>query len=76
MSMAWTDWEESRSTVVKAYRYDAARGILQIRSRRSGKLREFDCPPARYEDFLQAPSQGRFLARIPPKRRRLRLLPH
>jgi hypothetical protein len=76
--MAWTEWEESRSTVVAAYRYDAARGILQIRSRRSGRLRDFDCGPALFEEFVVAPSQGRFLAKMPLRRRRLRLrlIPH
>ena len=75
--MAWTEWEEStHSSVVAAYRYDPARGILQIRSRRSGKLREFDCTPPRYEDFVRSPSQGRFLAGMPLRRRRVRLLPH
>jgi hypothetical protein len=76
--MAWTEWEKSRSTVVAAYRYDASREILQIRSRRSGKLRDFDCSPARYEDFVVASSHGRFVARMPLRRRRLRLrlLPH
>ena len=71
--MAWTQWQSSSSSVAERYRYDAQRALLQVRSRRSGKVRVFDCSPDLYDEFLDAPSQGRFLARLGPARSRWRI---
>ncbi|MGH2923176.1 MAG: hypothetical protein ACRDKH_03990 [Solirubrobacterales bacterium] len=71
--MAWTRWEESNSRIVERYRYDEQRAILQIRSRRSGRLREFQCSGELYEQFLRTPSQGWFLSAVPPAKRWWRL---
>jgi hypothetical protein len=67
--------------VITAYRYDAERRMLEIRSKRSGKVRAFHCNPEQYEAFLRAWSKGRFISGLsrveqPSWRRRLRLLPH
>ena len=68
--LAWTQWEDSNSRIVARYRYDQRRAVLQIRSRRSGKIRQFECSPELYDNFVQTPSQGRFLSTLPPAKRR------
>jgi hypothetical protein len=68
--LAWTEWEESNSRIVARYRYDERRSILQIHSRRTGKIRQFECSRELYESFLQTPSQGWLLSTMPPAKRR------
>ena len=68
--MAWTKWEDSNSRIVARYRYDRRRAVLQIQSRRSGKIRQFECSPELFDNFMETPSQGWFLSTLPPAKRR------
>ena len=75
--MAWTDWQPSTSTVISEYRFEPKRSLLHVRSKRSNREHFFECSALSYEDFLDAESQGRFLANLPHVRSRRRLLaPH
>ena len=75
--MAFGRWQDANSRVIAAFRYDEAKQVLQIRSRRSGRTHSFECSGARYAAFLNARSMGRFIAVLRPTRRpgRWRLLP-
>ena len=63
-------WNDASSSMIATYRFDEGRQVLQTRSKRSGKLREYHCTPTLYGAFLEAPSMGRFvLKRLQPMER-------
>ena len=79
--MAKERWSNATSSVISAYRYDAERRVLEVKSKRSGRVRDYYCTPGQHEAFLRAWSKGRFIAGLskldePSWRRRLRLIPH
>jgi hypothetical protein len=79
--MTTAPWSSATSSVITGYRYDAERRVLEVKSKRTGKIRDYYCTPDQHEAFLRAWSKGRFLAGLdkleqPSWRRRLRLIPH
>ena len=59
-------WQAIESKLLSSTAYDAERCILYLRFRDSGDVyRYFDLPAERYQQLLEAESQGRyFLAHI------------
>jgi hypothetical protein len=54
-------WHPCDSTAVEAYRFLEDRGILQLVFVEGRLAYDYPCTPPLYENFLRAPSKGRFV---------------
>jgi hypothetical protein len=59
-----TTWHPSTSTAIEAYAYDAPAQLLHLRFRDGGTTYDYPCTPPLFENFLRAPSKGRFVTEI------------
>ena len=49
------------SAAIEAYTYDPATETLHLRFRDGSTVYDYPCTPPLYENFLRAPSKGRFV---------------
>jgi KTSC domain len=49
------------SSAVEAYTYDPAAQLLRLLFRDGSTIYDYPCPPPLFENFLRAPSKGRFV---------------
>jgi hypothetical protein len=57
-------WQQSSSSAVEAFRYDADREILQLVFVDGDAVYDYPCDPHMYVEFLAAPSQGGFVNEV------------
>jgi hypothetical protein len=55
------DWQPGNSSAIAAFRYLSDDGVLQIAYVQARLVYDFPCPPDMYQQFLTAPSRGRFV---------------
>jgi hypothetical protein len=61
---AVTTWHASTSAAIEAYAYDAPAETLHLRFRDGATTYDYPCPGPLFENFLRAPSKGRFVTEI------------
>ncbi|WP_272472843.1 KTSC domain-containing protein [Baekduia alba] len=54
-------WQTCDSTAVEAFRFDRERSILHLLFVEGRVVYDYPCTPALFENFLRAPSKGRFV---------------
>jgi hypothetical protein len=54
-------WYDADSSMISAFGYDAAEGILEVAFHRTGVYRYFDVPLHVFEGLRDASSQGRYM---------------
>ena len=59
-----TTWHPSTSAAIEAYTYDEADQTLRLRFRDGTTVYDYPCTPPLFENFLRAPSKGRFVTDI------------
>jgi hypothetical protein len=59
-----TTWHPSTSAAIEAYAYDTSSETLHLRFRDGSTTYDYPCTPPLFENFLRAPSKGRFVTEI------------
>jgi hypothetical protein len=54
-------WHDADSSMISAFGYDEAEGILEVAFHRSGLYRYYDVPRHVFEGLRDAPSKGRYM---------------
>jgi KTSC domain len=57
-------WHPSTSDAIEAYAYDAPTETLHLRFRDGSTTYDYPCTTPLFENFLRAPSKGRFVTEI------------
>jgi hypothetical protein len=53
------NWTRCDSTAIEAFRFDSARGILELLYTDGRLVYDYPCSELLFDDFLRAPSKGR-----------------
>jgi hypothetical protein len=54
-------WQACASTAIEAFRFVSDRGVLQLVFVEGRMVYDYPCTESMYEQFLRAPSKGRFV---------------
>ena len=54
-------WHDGDSSMISAYAYDEAEGVLEVAFHRTGVYRYYDVPLHVYEGLRDAESKGRYM---------------
>lgn len=57
-------WQTCTSTAIEAFRFVADRGVLQLVFVEGRMVYDYPCTELMYEQFLRAPSTGRFVNQV------------
>jgi hypothetical protein len=54
-------WRRCQSEAVEAFRFDPARGVIELLFTDGQLVYDYPCSAMLYQEFLLAPSKGRFV---------------
>jgi hypothetical protein len=54
-------WQRVDSSAIEAYRFNPERRILELLFKQSGLVYDFPCDELLFDEFVRAPSKGKFV---------------